>query len=111
MPTDRSTVPDRYSSSLARVPWAERDPDGRQLNAVVDHLGAVGIRDRSVIVVRPHLRDRLVRCAEHSTRPPGDGSASTTSNGPAVTTIKYTLDGSPRLVAFNDSGRLPHALA
>jgi probable phosphoglycerate mutase len=51
MPVDRASVPARYRPFLDQVPAAERDPDGCQLDAAVDYLGAVGPHDRGVIVV------------------------------------------------------------
>ena len=104
MPTDRSSVPDRYWSFLSRVPPAERDPDGRQLDAAVDHLGAVGTGDRSLIVVtHAFVIGWFVRRALDA--PTWRWLGLNHLNG-AMTTIEYTSDGS-RLVAYNDSGHLP----
>jgi serine/threonine-protein phosphatase PGAM5 len=103
MPTDRSSVPDRYWSFLSRVPVAERDPDGHQLDAAVDHLGAVGAGDRSLVVVtHAFVIGWFVRRALDA--PPWRWLGLDHLNG-AVTTIRYTVDGA-RLVAFNDSGHL-----
>ena len=104
VPADRSSVPARYWSFLARVPAAERDPDGRRLDAAVDHLGAVGTRDRSLIVVtHAFVIGWFVRRALDA--PPWRWLRLNHLNG-AVTTIEYTPEGA-RLVAFNDSGHLP----
>jgi len=106
VPTDPSTVPERYRSFLDRVPAAERDPDGRRLDAAVDHLGALGTGDRSVIVVtHAFVIGWFVRRALDA--PTWRWLGLDPFNG-AVTTIEYTSDGS-RLVAFNDSGHLPLA--
>jgi serine/threonine-protein phosphatase PGAM5 len=108
VPTDRSSVPERYWPFLTRVPAAERDPDGRQLDAAVDHLGAVGSRDRSVIVVsHAFVIGWFVRRAVDA--PPWRWIGLNHLNG-AVTTIQYTTEGA-RLVAFNDSGHLPPTAA
>ena len=106
MPTDRSSVPDRYWSFLSQVPTAERDLDGRHLDAAVDHFGGVGTGDRSVIVVtHAFVIGWFVRRALDA--PTWRWLGLNHRNG-AVTTIEYTSDGS-RLVAFNDSGHLPYA--
>jgi serine/threonine-protein phosphatase PGAM5 len=104
MPTDRASVPDRYWPFLGRVPSAERDPDGRKLDGAIEHLGAVGTADRSVIVVtHAFVIGWFVRDALDA--PSWRWLGLNHLNG-AVTTIEYTSDGA-RLVAFNDSGHLP----
>jgi len=106
MPTDRSSVPERYWPFLDRVPDAERDRDGRRLDAAVDHLGAVGTSDRRVIVVtHAFVIGWFVRRALDA--PTWRWLGLNHLNG-AVTTVEYTSDGS-RLDAFNDSGHLVRA--
>lgn len=103
MPVDRFSVPDRYWAFLSHVPVAERDRDGHQLDAAVDHLGAVGAVDRCVVVVtHAFVIGWFVRRALDA--PPWRWLGLNHLNG-AMTTIEYTSDGS-RLVAFNDSGHL-----
>ncbi len=103
-PTDRSTVPTRFWSFLSAVPAAERDPDGRQLDAAVDQLGAVGPGDRALIVVtHAFVIGWFVRRALDA--PTWRWLGLNHLNG-ALTTIEYTSNGS-RVVAFNDSGHLP----
>jgi serine/threonine-protein phosphatase PGAM5 len=107
MPTDRSSVPDRYGAFLDQVPADESDPDGRQLDAAVDRLGAVGTRSRGLVVVtHAFVIAWFVRRAMDAPRWRWLGPNHL--NG-AVTTIEYTSDGA-RLVAFNDSGHLLRGL-
>ena len=104
MPTDQSSVPARYWPFLGRVPSAERDPDSRQLDGAIEHLGAVGTADRSMIVVtHAFVIGWFVR---HALDAPSWRWLGLNHLNGAVTTIEYTSDGA-RLVAFNDSGHLP----
>lgn len=103
IPTDHSSVPERYWSFLGGVPAAEHDVDGHRLDAAVDHFGSVGAHDRRVLVVtHAFVIAWFVRRALDA--PPWRWLGLNHLNG-AITTIDYSSDGS-RLIAFNDSGHL-----
>ncbi|GLY29346.1 histidine phosphatase family protein [Kineosporia sp. NBRC 101731] len=116
---DRTPVPDtypvRYRDFFAQVPDDERDPGARALRTAVEHLGAVGERERTDLVITHNfVIGWFVRHVLDA--PEWRWLGLNQANG-AITVVRWSHDPHapddpqrpgrpPALISFNDVGHL-----
>ncbi|GAB6897126.1 histidine phosphatase family protein [Kineosporia succinea] len=105
---DRTPVPDsypaRYRDFFAAVPEDERDPGPAVLREAVEHLGAVGERDRTDLVVTHNFV--IGWFVRHVLDAPDWRWLGLNQANCGVTIVRWETSRPAALICFNDVGHL-----
>lgn len=104
IPEDWASVPSQYREFLHHVPDDEADHGARDLTLAVRHLSEVGQGDQTIVAVTHNfVIGWFVRAVLDA--PWWRWIGLNQDNG-AITTIRWSRDREPRLLAFNERGHL-----
>lgn len=104
VPSDLSTMPERYHALLRGVPSAERDPEGRRLDAALESLAEVGDHDRALIMVtHAFVVAWFVRAVLEA---PTWRWVSLPISNASLTVLRWHTGVEPRVLGLNDTGHL-----